>query len=105
MSVKESNFQEKLKWTLFQVYFKGFHLSYKTVMLRNSFSVKHLPMTTGNFWTYCGQSLAGLCLFTEVNIQDNKEKCSENFSEYFSTAKQNEQMWKHPQIFSTILTL
>ena len=35
-------------------------------MLRNSISLKNLSIATGNFWTYCGLSLAGLCLFTEV---------------------------------------
>ena len=33
----------------FKVYFKDFHLNSKTVMLRNSFSLKHLSMTAENF--------------------------------------------------------
>ena len=32
-----------------KVYFKDFHLSCKTVMLHNGFSLKHLSMATGNF--------------------------------------------------------
>ena len=36
------------------------------VMLPTSFSLKQLLKTAGKFWTYCGQSFAGLCLFLEV---------------------------------------
>ena len=59
MSVKESDFQKVQMNALLGVYFKGFHLSRKTVMLRNSFFLKQLSMTTGNCRTYSGQSLAG----------------------------------------------
>ena len=45
-------------------------------------------MTTGNFSTYCGQSRAGLCLFTEVRYMISlPKKCSENFIEYFIHSK------------------
>ena len=56
-------------------------------MLRNGFSLKQLFMATGNFLTYCGQNLAGLCLFTKVRYRISKKKCSENFIEYFSHSK------------------
>ena len=56
---------------------KGLHLSCKTVKLLNGFFLEHLSVATGNFWTYCGQSLAGLCLLTEVNT-GYKKKCGEN---------------------------
>ena len=45
-------------------------LCYVTTFL----SLKQLSMTTGNFWTYCGQSLAGLYLFTEVRYRIYKKK-------------------------------
>ena len=35
-------------------------------MLSNSFPLKDLWMTTGNFRTYFGHTIAGLCLLTEV---------------------------------------
>ena len=33
----------------FLLHFKGLHLSRKTAMLLNGFSLKHLSMATGNF--------------------------------------------------------
>ena len=56
-------------------------------MLHNGFSLKHLSMATDNFWTDCGQSVAGLCLFTEVRYMISKKKYSEIFTEYFSHSK------------------
>ena len=53
-------------------------------MLCNNFSLKHLLIATGNFWTYCTQNLAGLCLFRKVKVQDIPKKCGENFFEYFT---------------------
>ena len=45
-------------------------------------------MTTGNFSPYCGQSFAGLCLFTEARCKvQNQKKVSENFIEYFDHRK------------------
>ena len=44
-------------------------------------------MATGNFYTYCGQSLAGSCLFTKVRYVTSPKKCSENFIEYFTHSK------------------
>ena len=77
--LSRSQIWKNLKWTPFQVHFKGFHPSCKTVMLGNSFSLKHLLMATGNFWTYCDQGLA--------RLHDIKKKCSENFIDIFLTVK------------------
>ena len=67
-------------------------------MVRNWFSLKHLSMAIGNFWTYCGQTLAVLCL-----VQDIKKKFSENFIEFFFIVKTKwPNVWA-PRIFSTIL--
>ena len=49
-----------------KVYFKDFHLNCKAVMLHNSM---HLAIATSNFWTYFGQNLAGLYLFSEVRYR------------------------------------
>ena len=53
---------------------KDFHLSCKPVMLHNSFSLKHLLMATGYFWTYYDQSLSELCLFMEVRYRISPQK-------------------------------
>ena len=68
-------------------------------MVLNSFYLKHLSMTTGNFWTYCGQSLAGLCLFTEFRYRTLKKTCSENFIDYFSHSKNGMVKCVTPKIF------
>ena len=67
---------------------KDFHLSCKPVMLRNSFSLKHLSMATGYFWTYYDQSLSELCLFMEVRYRISPpKKYSLNFIEYLTAKK------------------
>ena len=72
---------------LSQLHFKGLHLSCKTVMPRIGFSLKHLSMATGNFCTYCGQSLEGLCLFTEVRYRISKKSVVKTLLNIFLTAK------------------
>ena len=53
---------------------QDFHLSYKTVMIGNCFkTIKRPSMSTGNFWTDCGQSLAGWCLLTEIRYRTFKK--------------------------------
>ena len=69
----------------------GFYLSCKAVILRKSYPLKRLSMTTGGFQTYCAQSLAGLYL---TGYQ--KKKCCENFIKKLTKCK-------HPTVFSTIL--
>ena len=67
-------FSKKVEMNDFSGTFHGFSSPlFREVMLRNSFSLKRLSMTTGNFWTHCGQSLAGLCLFTEVRYRISKK--------------------------------
>ena len=47
----------------FKVYFKDFHLNCKTVMLRNSFSLKHLSMALRTFELIVARTLQGyVCL-------------------------------------------
>ena len=90
---------KKLKCTPFKGHLKGFHLSCKTVsMLRNSFTLKHHSMTTVNFWNYCGQSLAGLCLLKEVRYRYQKKR-SDNIIEYFFTVKTEWPNMRAPKIF------
>ena len=50
----------------FYLHFNGFHFSCKLVM--------HVIMTAEDFWTYGAQSLARLCLFTEVSKIQNIKK-------------------------------
>ena len=71
----------------FWLHFKGLHLSCKTIMLRNDFSLKHLSTITSNFWTYCGQSLAGLCLFTEVKYKIWRESLMKTLLNIFINIK------------------
>ena len=71
----------------FKLHFKGLHLSCKTVMLHNGFSLKHLLMATGTFCTYCGQSLAGLCLFREVRYRISKRSAVKTLINIFLTVK------------------
>ena len=92
-----------MKWTPFKLYVKGLHLSSKTVLLRKRFSLKHLSMATGCFWNYCGQSLAGLSLFTEVDTGYQKKSLVKTLLNIFLIVKQNDQMCEHQKIFSTIL--
>ena len=66
--------------------FKKAENSCKTVILLNSFSLKHLSMATRNFWSCCSQSLAVLFLFMEVRYRVSKKR-SKNFIEYFSHGK------------------
>ena len=64
-------------------------------MLRNSFSLKHLSMATGNFVARAFQGY--VCL--RNTIQDITKKCSENFIEYFSYKKKEwPNVWA-PKIF------
>ena len=64
--------------------FKGFHFSScKIVMLRNSFSFKHLSMANANFQTYCCQSLVGY----GSKIQDNKKSVEKTLLNILLTAK------------------
>ena len=92
MSVKESSSNERLLDT-----FQEFHPSCKTVTLPNRFSLKHLPITTGNFETYCGQNLEGLFLFMEVRYRISSKKSSQKFIEYFTHSKS--EMSKCPKFF------
>ena len=78
-----SQIWKKIKISAFKLHFKGLHLSCKTVMLRNSFSLKHLSMATGNFVARAFQGY--VCL--RNTIQDITKKCSENFIECFSYKK------------------
>ena len=55
-------------------------------MLRNSFSLKHLSIATGDFWACYGQSLTGFYLFVGVRSGYQK-RFSENLIEYFSHSK------------------
>ena len=66
--------------------FQGFSPQFKTFVLRNSFSLKHLSMAIDNFWTYCGQSLAGRCLRQDIP----SKTFSENFIKYFTQNGQTE---------------
>ena len=65
---------KKVETIAFLEHFKGFHIGCSKVMLCNSFSLKHLSMTNSNFSTCCGQSLAELCLFTEVRNKISKNQ-------------------------------
>ena len=56
-------------------------------------------MATANFWTYCGQSLLGFCLFMEVSLRISQKRCSENFIEYFTHNKNGMAKLWAPKIF------
>ena len=80
-------FSKCFKRTPFYVHFKDFHLSCKTVLLHNSFSLKHLLMAIGNSWNYCGKSLPDLCLLTEVRHRISKKSVVKTFLNILLTVK------------------
>ena len=80
-------FSKYFKRTPFYVHFKDFHLSCKTVLLHNSFSLKHLLMAIGNSWNYCGKSLPDLCLLTEVRHRISKKSVVKTFLNILLTVK------------------
>ena len=86
MSVKETNFESNSNKHLFKYILKISIWVVKQLCYVSVF-FKHTSMATGNFWSYCDQSLAGLCLFTEVRYRISQKKCSENFIEYFTSSK------------------
>ena len=49
-------------------------------MPRNSFSLKHLSMATGNFWTYVARALQGYACLSKKDAGYPKRKCSENLN-------------------------
>ena len=73
MFVKESNFK-KFEMNVFC----------KIVMQRNVFSLKHPRWLLA---TYCGQSLAGLRLFTEVRYRISKKSVVKTLLNIFLTVK------------------
>ena len=71
----------------FQLHFKGLHLSFKRVMLRNGFSFK---TSLVGYWEILNLLWSEPCRVMFVyggKIQNIKKKCSENFIEYFSHSK------------------
>ena len=73
-------------------------------MLRNNFPSKHLSMATGNFWSYCGQRLADLCLFTEVRYRIYpKKSVVKTLLNILLTAKWNDHSVVHSKQFTKII--
>ena len=67
-------------------------------MPRNGFFLKYLSIATGNFWIYCGQSLAGLCLFSEVRQRISKLSTVKTYWIFFSQWKGIGHMCEHENI-------
>ena len=63
----------------FELFIKDIHLRCKTVKPRNSFSLKHLSMATGNFWIIVASALQCYVCLQKLDTGYSQRKYSENF--------------------------
>ena len=97
--MKDSKFRKVDMHALLGLHFKGFHVSCKTVILRNSFSLKYLLISLSATFELIAAEPCRVMSVYGSKIQDIKRKCNENFIEYFSNSKNGMAKCVTTQIF------